>query len=236
MVPQSYDSMRQFGENIYTVDGEWFETPFRRRMTVVRLEDHTVAIHSAVRMKDADLKAVEQLGDIRFIVVPNAFHSSEAKFYADRYPGAKVYVPEASFKKLSKSMPFIGTLEKDWPLEKELPCVSIQSGCQENVFFHRLSKTLILTDFMFNLKPEDFKTALERTVLGEWNGMLNGLGPSRLAKWVFFRDKVALAEAMRKVREFDFDRLIVSHGSNISTGAKKPFFDAVTRVFGDLKL
>ena len=44
------------------------------------------------------------------------------------------------------------------------------------------------------------------------NGALEGFGPTRLARWLFFADKRALAASMKPVLDLDIRAVIMSHG------------------------
>lgn len=201
-------------------------------MTLIRLKDGSLIVHGAIQMSPADLGALDRLGKVATIVVPNAFHDSEAPSYAARYPDAKVYVPAGARAKCSKKMTVSGTLEEDWPHGNEVACISLApSFFHESVFVHRVSKTLIVTDLAFNLRPEDFKNPFERYVMGRWNRLFDGLGPSRLTKLIV-RNRKTVSAFLEKVAAQDFDRVIMNHGRIVDTDGKRQFLAGYERVYG----
>src|SRR6185295_13783005 len=110
---QPYEAApRQFAENVYLWDGDWYGIPFRRRMTIIRLETGGLFVHSAIRLREADYGKLDELGPVQVIVAPNVFHADDAPVYRLRYPKAKLYVPSAIAKKLAKKhlCPVDGTL------------------------------------------------------------------------------------------------------------------------------
>lgn len=229
---QPHQAIRSIAPDLFCVDGEWFDSPFKRRMTIVRLKDGSLVIHSAIRMQENDLKKLDELGPVRLIVVPNVFHGDEAPFYAERYPEARVFVPEKLVPRASKRMRVSGALERDWPLRAELPCISFEKTmAHESVFVHPASRTLILTDMAFNLSAVDFKRPVEKLIFGKWNGILDAFGPSRLTRLLVARDRSAVRRALKQIAEHDFDRVIMSHGRLVESGGREKFLEGYRRVY-----
>jgi hypothetical protein len=230
---QPYEPLRSLDTDLFVVDGEWYESAFRRRMTVVRLKDKSLVLHSAIQLEPEDLLKLEKLGRIGTIVVPNVFHGSEAAFYSARYPDAKVYVPAKIAKKCAGRMKVTGSLEKDWPHEKELPCFSFDKTLVgESVFVHIASKTLIVTDLAFNMKASDFKNPWERRIFGEWNGILEVFGPSKLTRWVAARNRDHVGSVLKKLKKHEFERVIMNHGHILEKDGKKRFLESYRRIYG----
>jgi len=217
---QPYEPMRPVAEGLYCVDGSWRRSPLPRRMTVFVLRSGSLAIHSVVRMRENDMRDLEALGDVRWILVPNTFHCSEAGWYRSRYPESRLLVPARGRKALEAKVGRIdGTYEDDWPEELagdlDVACTA-GFKLEEAVFLHRPSRTLIATDLVFNQHGEDFPT-LRRWVLTA-AGAMNRFGPTRLFRYVFTTDRRALAESLRPVFDWDYDRVIMSHGRILEGG------------------
>src|SRR5215510_11641176 len=74
----------------------WFSgVRLRSRTTVVRLSGNALWIHSPCTPTDEMCAALDALGEVRFIVVPNRFHHLEAPATAARYPNALVVGPKS---------------------------------------------------------------------------------------------------------------------------------------------
>ena len=78
------------------------EVPFRAaglelggRMTVIRLPDGGLWIHSPVRVDGATRPAVEALGPVRFLVAPSLMHHLFLPEWAAAYPEAGYAEPTA---------------------------------------------------------------------------------------------------------------------------------------------
>ncbi len=226
---QPYDSLIQRGPNIWTLDGEWYKTSFRRRMTVIRIGVDQLVVHSAIQLKPEDYAQIDALGHVRWIVAPNAFHSDEAPVYKARYPDAKLLVPPSVFKKFrKKGVEVDGSLDnlKEFP-GGELICKAVDGLklLEEYVLYHSISKTLILTDLMFNMTSP--KSWIERSFF-RWNQIDNRFGMSRIFRLMFVRDKTLVLKNLDEIAQWDFDLVIVNHGNIVETSGKKGFIAGYT--------
>ncbi len=229
---QPYESLVSHGSGLWTRNGDWYGTSFRRRMTVMALTAGDLIIHNAFRLADSDLAELRALGNVVGIVVPNAFHGDEAGWLSEQFPQARVFAPQASRKKFKKIYRVDGSLELDWPQAwaSEIACVAIDGMriLNEVVFLHRASRTLVLTDLVFNLRPQDFKNSIERTLM-DWNRVGRGFGPSWLCDHLFTRDLAARGRSIDSFLKLDFDRIILNHGAIVETGGKEQLMKAFRR-------
>lgn len=224
---QPYEPLRPLGRDLYCMDGRWKKSPFRRRMTVIRHSSGALAIHSAIRLLDADyVKVLEPLGRVDLILVPNSLHGDEARHYAERYPEATVLVPRPVRAKCAGKLPRVdGTIEGDWPVSwsGELRALQVEgTRMGEAVFLHVPSRTLVVTDLVFHFTDE--LQGLTRRMM-QWNGALHRVGPSRIFRWFFLKDRAAFARSLGKVREWDFDRIVMSHGTIVEQDGKRRFVE-----------
>ena len=118
-------------DGIFVVEGRWKRSAFERKMTVFRLSSGDVAVHSAIAMDEAGMAALEAIGQPSWILVPNSLHCSDASWYGERYPSARVLVPAAKRAKLFEKVRRIdGSLDDDWPeaLRGELAIVPLHGN------------------------------------------------------------------------------------------------------------
>ena len=72
----------------------WFGgVRLRARSTVLRLEDGGLLVHSPPEPTEEFCTALRELGELRWIVVPNCFHHLGARAMAARFAKAKVVGP-----------------------------------------------------------------------------------------------------------------------------------------------
>ena len=114
-------------------------------------------------------------------------------------------------------MAFTHTLEDpvDLPWQDEIEWLPLDGmpAVNEAVFFHRPSHTLVVADMVFNILKAPTLTRLAMRL----NGIYGSLAVSRFFKSKV-TDKEALRDSVRRVLEWDFDRIVVGHGSVCSTG------------------
>ncbi len=196
---EPYDRLREVEPDLYCIDGDWQGTRFRRRMTIMRTRAKQLVIHSPIRLQEADYAKIETLGLVSHIVAPNRFHQSDAAEWRRRFPLATFHPP--------------GTAGH-WPmgLRKEIDCLPFDGTrlLQESVYFHVVSRTLVVTDLVFNLQME--VEGFEK-FLFKLNGVYKHFGPSRLLRYGFINDVDQARRSLRRILEWDFERVIMSHGT-----------------------
>ena len=222
-----YGPLREIGPGLFCMDGRWKRSPFARRMTVVRHGNGTLAIHSAIRLQEEDYgRVLDPLGSLSLIVVPNSMHGDEARFHADRYPAARVLVPGPVRERCRAKLPRVdGTIAGDWPAAwgTELRPLQLQgTRMGEVLFLHVPSRTLISTDLVFHFTDE--LTGLPRQIM-RWNGVVGRVGPSRIFRWFFLTDRAVFARSLAPVRDWDFDRIVMSHGTIVERDGKARFLE-----------
>lgn len=219
---EPYEPLRTVAPGLHVVDGPW--GPLGRRMTVMNVGGGDLALHSAVRLRDPDLAALDALGRVRWVLVPNPEHSTDASFYAKRYPEARLLVPEEGRRKLERAGvgPIHGTLEADWPAAlagtlERAPLRGLRLN-PEVVFFHVATRTLVVCDFAFNMSSSDLSWGFRQFM--RLNDALDRFGPTRVFRWIVVADKRRLRESLAAVWAWDFDRVVVSHGAIVERDGK----------------
>lgn len=210
-----HGSLRELAPGLWCVEGTYGRSPMGRRMSVVAAGGGLL-LHAAMRLRDEELARLDALGPVRWILPPNRLHASDAPFFAERHPEAKVLVPALERERLERGgLRVDGTVEGDWPEElagelEAFPVHGLRIG--ETALHHRPSRTLIVNDLLMNFREGDTRGALHRLMM-RLNGVYGRLRPSALLKLVFLRDREALARSLATVLELELERIVVSHGS-----------------------
>lgn len=194
------------------------------RSTLVPLKNNKFVLISPVKF-DEDQRVELLKANPEAIVSPSCFHHLFVRAAHDYLPEAKLYGAPGLQRKRA-DIRWDGILnESPWPYQEELKAIFIEGAPKINevVFYHRDTKTLIVTDLLFNLK--NLKSIPEKLVYGMM-GTFNNPAVSRLVK-LLTRDQKALKKSLKQVLELDFDRLVMAHGEIISTGGKKIFTEAL---------
>ena len=113
----------------------------------------------------------------------------------------------------------------DYPWKKEIKQHRVKGipKLDEVVFFHPLSKTLVLTDLAFYITSE---SPLVTRLLFRLNGAYNKFGPSRIFKNFILKNKSEFKKSLDYILTWDFERIIISHGKLIEKDGKDIFADA----------
>lgn len=137
----------------------WFGgVRLRARTTVLTLEGGGLLVHSPPAPTEEFCSALRELGEVRFIVVPNCFHHLGAPATAARFPGAKVIGPASATTRNPELRLHMGLQDEAFlGAVKELDAIPLE-GCpflDETVFFHRPTGSLIGADVLISACARD---------------------------------------------------------------------------------
>lgn len=197
------------------------------RMSVVRLADGGLFLHSPVRLDAETHRALDDLGPVRAVVAPSKVHHFFVADYIGAYPEARVYgAPGLAEKR--RDLQFCGVLSDEpaveWRGTIDQHVFGGAAGINEVVFFHATSRTLLLTDLAFNVRG--YPPAGPRARFFYWLVGAGGqFGPHRLVR-LMIRDRAAARASVERILQWDFDRVIVTHGDVLETGGHQRFADA----------
>lgn len=204
-----------------------FELPLS--MTVVKTPAGLI-LHSPIRIDDTLAKEIAAVGEPSVIIAPNLFHHLYAAAAKRRYPDATVYGPA----KLAKKNPKLANLvplesctgEQDpttpWTEHLEVIALPAVPIVHEFMFYHHASKTLLLTDLVFNL--EHAHGWIAKLYL-RWSDALGKPMQTKTWRW-FMRDRGAMKRLFVSMLERDIERVCVAHGAVIEADAKQQLRNA----------
>ncbi|RYG67363.1 DUF4336 domain-containing protein [bacterium] len=183
------------------------------RMTVVRLADSSLLLHSVVPL-DAELRTeLDALGAVRHVVAPNRYHHLYVGDYAGAYPQATLFAaPGLAGKR--PDIRFHETLEtgREYPWSSAIDhqvCDGMPA-LSETVFLHKASRSLVVTDLAMNI---DATSPLSARLFARVGGIYGKPGLSWIERSLWLRDKRAAADSLEKVRAWEFDRVVMAHGN-----------------------
>jgi hypothetical protein len=184
------------------------------RMALVRLANGDLWAWSPIRVDDDLQREIDALGPVRHVVSPNKLHHLSMGEWAARWPTAKLYASPGLARK-RPDLRFAAELADEpapaWAGEIDQVVFGGNFAMDEVVFFHRPSRTALITDLVQKLDPA--------TLRGwrAWFLALDGLvGPEgstprewRLAFW----NRGAARRALGKALAWDPERLVIAHGT-----------------------
>ena len=222
---EPYAPLRQpkaVAEDLWVVDGPeigfayaGLELPFPTRMTVVRLPDGGLWLHSPVAPDEALFARIEALGPVRFLIAPNSLHYWWLPDWAARYPDAEAWTVPGLERSAKRPLPASRVLgdaaSQAWAGAID-QAVAAGDMLTEAVFFHRPSRTLILTDLIENFEPGRVRKPLLRLLL-RLGGAADPDGKAPLdMQFSFFRKRRALRAVVRRMIGWAPERVILAHG------------------------
>jgi len=211
--------------SIYLVDYpiEFAGCTFNARMSVVRLMDGSVWLHSPCEI-DAALKAeIEALGPVGYLVGPGNYHWLHLQNARAVFPEAKLYICPGIERK-DALLTFDGLLgdhpPEPWAGQIEQVLVRGTRFIWEVAFFHKASKTLIITDLLENIGEAtpgvNFVIKFWwKVVFRMWNKVRPA--PEYRLGW---QHKKAVRASLEKILAWDFERVILGHGDLINENAR----------------
>ena len=195
---------------------------FNARMTVIKLRNRQILVHSPCAFDDALAAEVAELGRVAAIVAPGNFHWLHVRSCQRAFPDALTYLCPG-VEQRAKGIAFDFILGDDAaPLwADELSQVALQGTrvMREVAFFHRASRTLILVDLVENFTSATLGTNLLLRICFRALGMWHRPRPAPEYRFAW-GDKVRVREGLERILAWDFERVILSHGDMITRNAR----------------
>ena len=86
-------TLKEVDQNIWIVDGDLiqmdmkiFKLPFQTRMTVIKLNDGKLWIHSPIAPNEKLFTELDALGEVAYLISPNKIHYAYIADWRKRYP------------------------------------------------------------------------------------------------------------------------------------------------------
>jgi hypothetical protein len=219
--------LRQLDENLWVLERPLrvFGLEIGARMTVIRLANGEIFLHSPVELDAETRAALGELGPVRHIAAPNKVHHLYFGEVAAAYPEATRYAAPGLPEK-RQDLSFHEVLGEDppaaWSGEIDQLWFRGAPHIEEIVFCHRPSRTLLLTDLAFNVRES---RSLWTQLWLRANGVYGKFGPSRLVRRLI-RDEKAARACLDRILAWDFDRVVVSHGVVLQSRGRRVLRDA----------
>jgi hypothetical protein len=211
--------------DIWIVDGppvSFLGFPYPTRATLVRLADGALWVCSPVALGEALADEIDGLGSVRYLVSPNKLHHLFLGDWKARWPMARLYASPGLARR-RKDLRFDATLEDApdpaWAESLDQAVFHGSFAMEEVVFFHRPSRTAIVTDLVQRFDP---------AAVPGWRGWimrLDGLvGPegSTPREWrLTFVDRAAARRARARVLGWNPARVVIAHGDWVRTDGRR---------------
>ena len=188
------------------------------RMTVVRLSDGSLLVHSPIRLTPELEQKLASLGRVEHVLAPNLDHYLFVEAFKQRYPQARFYaapgvaakLPDARFDAelaFGQTAALGDGIEQAW--------FRSNHQLQELVLLHRATHTLITADLAFNIQATD---GLVSKLMLKLNDSYLTFGPSRVCRAHITEHRMARSD-VDAILALKPERAIVAHGEILNAGA-----------------
>ena len=203
----------------YTADHKIMGANIGARMTLFKLAAGDLIIHDPIPLTPEVRQEIDDFGRVRAVISPNDFHHLYVKDFMAAYleaeflgsPGLRTKRPDLKFSRY-----FSDEYIPEWKEELDFVVYRGSKDFHEVVFYHPQTKTLVLTDLAMNIQR---KCGFKESMIFRFLGVYHKFTSSRILKSVT-KNRVLGREAVRKILHWQFENVIVSHGSVINNDAR----------------
>ena len=178
------------------------------RMTVIRLRDGALWVHSPIDPTPSLVAELSSLGDVRYVLAPNRTHHLFFRRFLKSFPQATGFVAPGLAKKVNDLSQY-AVIPTPGPWRDELRSWFIDGlpVLSETVWFHEDTGTLLLTDLLFSFGTNN--TGLAKLV-AKLLGVYDRLGMSLTMK-LMTKDKQALRRSIEPLLLLAVQRIVLAH-------------------------
>jgi hypothetical protein len=181
------------------------------RMTVVRLENGTLFVHSPLPLSVDLRREIDSLGRVAAVVAPSLFHHLSVTDWKEGYPHA-VFACCPGLEKKRADFPWDRVLgdgpEPEWEADLDQVFFGARTLENEVVFFHRHTRMMICADAIFNLSEHPSRlTRLAGLMLG------NRKPGATWLERLMIRDRASARAQIDRMLAWKPERILLAHGA-----------------------
>ena len=218
------NKLKPVTDDVWIVDGPLIEfgppllrMPFPTRMSIIRI-GRELFIHSPTPLTDGLKAEIAAIGEPAWIIGPNRIHYWWIPEWCDAYTAAVAYlaprIMDQAGGRLDRVSHRCRPLDhrSGYPWDGIIETLPVHgSYMSEIVFFHRTSRTLVLTDMIENFEPQ--KLGIFSRVLTWLGGAQHPDGKMPRDMRLTYRARMAeLRAAVDTMIGWDPARIILAHG------------------------
>lgn len=215
--------MREFGEGLWVREGSavpFLGIPYPTRMAVARLASGGLWVWSPIRLDEELADEVAALGAVEHLVAPNKLHHLFLGEWLGRWPEARAWAaPGLAARR--PDLRFAGELgdapPDAWAGEIEQVVFRGSFWMEEVVFFHRPSRTALVTDLIQRFDPASLRGW--RLWLMRLEGLVGEEGSTPREWRASFWRRGEARRARDALLAWEPERLVLAHGACAPSGA-----------------
>jgi hypothetical protein len=211
---------RQLADDVVLLQFPWrvLGIDFARNVTLLRLADGRLLIHSTAPFSPEDVAAIRSFGEPAWLVEATRMHDTFSREGRAALPLVPYLAPHG-FPDATPLQPPPG----DWNGEIDvLEICGVRT--HEHAFFHRRSRTLVVADLIFCFPPET--TGWARFFVRHVMRLPRLSGTSAFFRRMI-RDPRAFRASVKQLLSWDFERVVVAHREPLEEEAKSAITSAL---------
>lgn len=195
------------------------------RMTIIRLTNGDLFIHSPCKINDSLKNDIDNIGKVKFITAPGNFHHLYVPDFQQYYPDAETFIcPGLERKRPDIKSEWILGNRPDPRWQNDIDQVLVQGTriIWEVAFFHIPSRTLILTDLLENI-GDDYQHPAGlllqfwwKVVFKMWNNPK--AAPEYQMGW---GNKRIVKQCLDRILAWNAERVILAHGELVENNVNE---------------
>jgi hypothetical protein len=174
-------------------------------------------------------QAIDEIGPVAHIVAPGNFHHLHVASAQKHFPEAQTYIcPGVERKQPELGFDWIlgDKAPEVWSDEIEQVLVRGTRIINEVAFFHKPSKTLVLTDLVENVGDDTEGAGWGLKFWFKYVFRMWGRAKPAPEYQMGWKDKPAAAHSLQQILDWDFERVVLAHGDLIEHDAKSVVCEA----------
>ena len=200
---------------------------FRRNVTLLRLSDGRVVVHSTAPFTAEDIAAIRGFGEPAWLVEATLMHDTFAKEGRGALTGVPYLAPKGFAEVSGIPTAPLCPPPSDWAGEIDVfPIAGVSKN--EHALFHRRSRTLVVADLFFSM-PTDTQ-GWPRFFARHFMRLPRLFGISAFFRLII-KDRAAFERSVKALLGLDFDNLVVAHWEPLVNDGK-PRVEQALRDFG----
>lgn len=230
--------LKKLGEGLHygEDDVRFFGASIQTRMSVVTLPGGGVLVISPLILTRQMKSELDALGPVQHVASPNKIHNQGLASFAEAYPKALIWASPGMVERRS-DIRFAGTLDDhphpDWAPVLDQLVTKGNLFFSEAVFFHASSKTLIVADLVENICNQTVKSKHFQRI-AKFFGVFGRPLPSPEFR-AYTSDGEAAGERLDKISMWDFERILMAHGTMITENAHEILRDVRNFLIAEVK-
>lgn len=212
-------SWRHLADDVALISFPWraLGIDFNRNVTLLRLGDARLIIHSSAPFTEEHVAAIRRFGQPAWIVEATLMHDTFAKEGRNAFSDLPYFAPEDFAEASGIATRPLSAPPPDW--RGEIDVIKID-GVRSNEYalYHRRSRTLVVADLFFSF-PKDTQ-GWPRFFVRHFMRLPRLFGISAFFRLLVLRDQDAFKCSLNALLALDFERLVVAHSEPIEQGAK----------------